>query len=174
MRKSTIKRLPDYFDYYINLNEDIDLEEAFNKSLNQIDELELDKIKRIGLNTYAEGKWSINKIIQHIADWERIWCYRTLLSIRNEGTIPPGHDHIIMADHSNADKVKIEKLITELRVVRKSTIALFDTFDTSILESDCHFNDNKMSILAMGFNIIGHQIHHFKIIEDRYFPLVDQ
>lgn len=28
-----------------------------------------------------------------------------------------------------------------------------------------------MSILAMGFVIISHQIHHFGIIEERYFPL---
>jgi hypothetical protein len=28
-----------------------------------------------------------------------------------------------------------------------------------------------MSILAIGFIVISHQIHHFGIIEERYFPL---
>lgn len=173
MQKSSIKNLPNYFDYYINLNEDIELEEAFNKSLQQIDDLDMEQVRRIGLMVYADDKWTINKIIQHISDWERIWCYRTLISIRNEGNVPTGLDHNIMAYHSNADKIQIDKLVDELRTVRKATKALFDSFDQHILESDCHFNNNKMSTLAMGFNIIGHQIHHFNIIKEKYFPIND-
>lgn len=174
MKKSTIKNLPDYFDYYINLNEDIDLDEAFDRSLKQIDDLDIEQLRRVGLKVYEEGKWTINKIIQHIADWERIWCYRTLISMRNEGTMPPGLDHHIMADNSNADSVDIETLIHELREVRRATKALFDTFDQRMLASDCTFNNNSMSTLSMGFNIVGHQIHHFNVIRERYYPLADQ
>ncbi|MBS1573055.1 MAG: DinB family protein, partial [Bacteroidetes bacterium] len=48
---------------------------------------------------------------------------------------------------------------------------MFDTFNDRILLSNCKFNNNQMSVLAMGFNLLGHQIHHFKIINERYFPL---
>jgi len=171
MKKSDIKELPEYYDYYISLNEDIELADAFDKSLQQIEELDIEQLKRIGLKAYKEGKWSINKIIQHLADWERIWCYRTLISVRNEGTALTGLDHNIMADNCNADKLPIEQLLNELTLIRKATKALFDSFDQQILESDCSFNNNKMSTLAMGFNIIGHQIHHFGIIKEKYFPL---
>lgn len=171
MKKSDIKILPEYFDYYINLNEDIELVEAFKNSLKQIDEIDLEKLNRIGLEVYANGKWTLNKIIQHLTDWERIWCYRTLIAVRNEGTIPPGLDHNIMANNSNADEITVEQLLCELRAVRESTKTMFDTFNNEILLLDCKFNKNQMSVLAMGFNIIGHQIHHFKIINERYFPL---
>ncbi len=171
MKKSDIKELPEYFDYNINLNEDIELAEAFNNSLKQIDELNTDKLKRIGLKVYADGKWTVNKIIQHLTDWERIWCYRTLIAVRNEGTIPPGLDHDIMADNSNADELTVEQLVAELRAVRVATKAMFDTFNDEMLLLNCKFNNNQMSILAMGFNLLGHQIHHFKIIAERYFPL---
>lgn len=174
MRKSDIKEFPEYFDYYINLNDELELADAFDKSLKQIDDIDIEKLKRIGLKTYAAGKWSVHKIIQHLTDWERIWCYRTLISVRKEGSIPPGQDHEVMADSSNADELPIELLIAELRAVRLATKAMFDTFNHDILSANCKFYKSKMSVLAMGFNIIGHQLHHFNIIEERYFPLDQQ
>ena len=171
MKKSDIKEFPEYFDYYIHLNEDIELESTFDKSLEQIAEIDMEKLHRIGLKVYADGKWSIHKIIQHVTDWERIWCYRTLLFARSEGTVPDGHDHEIMAKNSNADELPLELLLEELRITRLATKAMFGTYNREILEKNCSFYKYQMSILAMGFNIIGHQLHHFNIIEERYFPL---
>jgi len=171
MKRSDIKEFPEYFEYYIKLVEDVELPEAFNKSLKQIDDLNIAQLKRISLKVYAEGKWSVNKIIQHLTDWERIWCYRTLVFARKEGTVPEGLEQEIMAEHSNADELSIEQLIGELRAVRFATKAMFDTFNRQILETNCKFYKYEMSVLAMGFNIIGHQLHHFNIIKERYFPL---
>ncbi len=76
MKRSDIKQLPEFFAKYVSLVDDIELSEAFEKSLKQIDDLDIAKLNRIGLKVYADGKWSVNKIIQHFTDWERIWCYR--------------------------------------------------------------------------------------------------
>ncbi len=171
MKKSDIKKFPEYFDYNINLNDDVELIVAFDKSLKQIDDIDTEQLKRIGLKVYADEKWTVNKIIQHLTDWERIWCYRTLLAIRKEGSIPSGLDHNIMTENSNADELSIEQLLAELRAVRLATKAMFGTFNHEILQSICKFNNNQMSVLAMGFNIVGHQLHHFNIIKERYVPL---
>lgn len=171
MKKSDIQEFPEYFDYYINLNRDIELTEAFDESINQIDTIDVERLKRIGLKTYSEGKWSVNKIIQHVIDWERIWCYRTLIFARKEGTFPDGNDEQAMAKHSNADELPIEQLIGELRAVRLATKAMFDSYNHQILTTNCKFYNYQMSVLAMGFNIIGHQLHHLNIIEERYVPL---
>ena len=171
MKKSDIKEFPEYFDYYINLSEDIELTAAFDKSLKQIDDLDIEQLKRIGLKVYAEGKWSVNKVIQHLTDWERIWCYRTLLFARKEGTVPDGIDDLVMADNTNADELPIVQIIAELRAVRLATIAMFDTYNDQILKLNCKFYKYEMSVLAMGFTIIGHQLHHFNTIKERYLPL---
>jgi hypothetical protein len=171
MKRSDIKEVPEYFEYYIKLVDDIELTAALDKSLKQIDDIDIAQLKRIGLKVYAEGKWSVNKIIQHLTDWERIWCYRTIVFARNEGTVPEGHDQDIMGDNSNADELPIEQLIGELRAVRIATNKMFDTFNRKILETTCKFYKYEMSVLAMGFTIIGHQIHHFNIIKEKYFPL---
>ena len=174
MKRSDIKVFPEYFENFIKMVDDIELSAAFDKSLKQIDDLDIQQLKRIGLKSYADGKWSVNKIIQHLIDWERIWCYRTVIFARKEGTIPEGHEQEIMADNSNADELSIEQLIDELRIVRLSTKAMFDSYNRQILESNCKFYKYEMSVLAMGFNIIGHQLHHFDIIKERYIPLDNQ
>ena len=76
-----------------------------------------------------------------------------------------------MADNSNADELPIEQLIAELRLVRIATKAMFDAFNHKILQTNCKFYNHEMSVLAMGFNLIGHQLHHFNIIKERYLPL---
>ncbi|MCO6461385.1 MAG: DinB family protein [Saprospiraceae bacterium] len=171
MRKSDIKEVPEYYAYYIHLNDDVELSEAFEQSIRQIDRVDMEQLKRIGTQTYAEGKWSIHQIIQHVCDWERIWCYRTLVNVRREGNVPVGLDHNLMAGNSNADELPIDQLLGELRAVRLATCAMFQSFNQEILLSDCAFSDNRMQVLAMGFNIIGHQRHHFNIIRERYLPL---
>ncbi|RYY81673.1 MAG: DinB family protein, partial [Chitinophagaceae bacterium] len=39
MKRSDIKEYPDYFEYYIKLVDDVELSEAFDRSLAQIDAL---------------------------------------------------------------------------------------------------------------------------------------
>lgn len=171
MKRSDIRELPEYFAHYINLIEDIELAEAFKQSLQQIDALDINQLKRIGLKGYAEGKWSVHKVIQHLADWERIWCYRALVFARKEGTVPEGLEEEVMAANSNADELPVEQIIAELRAVRMATIAMFDSFNNDILLTNCKFYKYQMSVLAIGFTIIAHQRHHFNIIKERYLPL---
>ena len=171
MKRSDIKEIPEYFEHYVNLVDDVELADAFDKSLKQINDLDIAKLNRIGSRVYEDGKWSVNKIIQHLTDWERIWCYRTILFARREGNVPEGLDQETMAKNSNADELPIDQLVAELRAVRLSTKAMFDTFTQQIFETNCNFYKYEMSVLAMGFTIIGHQLHHLSVIEERYFPL---
>ena len=171
MKNQEVKKNPEFLEYVLKLNGDIELNEALQISLNRIDELDIAQLKRIGLNTYEKDKWSVKKIIQHLSDCERVWCYRAIIFARHEGTIPEGFDPEIMARHSNADELPMEKLIEELRTVRLATKAMFESFNHEILETSCAFFEYEMSLRAIGLTITAHQIHHFNIIKERYLPL---
>ena len=173
MSQSEIKGNSGFLEYIYQLNAGTELREALKLSLEAIDALDLVQFNRIGLRTYQAGKWTIPRILQHLIDWERIWCYRAVLFARGEGSIPDGHDQEIMVHHSNADELSIEQLVAELRVVRQSTILMFASFNQQILETNCRFFEYEMPLSAIGFAITAHQIHHFKVIRDRYFPLDD-
>ena len=174
MKKSDINPLPQYYGRYINLVGDFELDHAFQKSLTEIDLLDLNLLTNVGLKTYAPGKWTINEIIQHLIDWERIFCYRALLFARQIEKNPPGYDQNIMAANSKANARNINDIINELKTVRLSTVSLFKSFDNEdLLKIEISW-EHEISVLAIGFTMIGHQIHHLNFIKTNYYKLADQ
>ncbi len=171
MKNQEVKKNPEFLEHVLKLNGDTELYEALQISLKQIDELNIAQLNRIGLKTYEKGKWTVHRILQHLIDWERIWCFRALLFARAEGSIPEAHDQEIMGKNSNADELSIEQLVNELRIVRQSTILMFESFDPEILETNCVFFEYEMPLYTIGLTIRAHQMHHFNILKERYLPL---
>ncbi|MBK8546202.1 MAG: hypothetical protein IPL63_02075 [Saprospiraceae bacterium] len=68
--------MPEYFDRYIYLCDDVELLDALRKSIEEVDQFPLETWKKIDSKTYAEGKWTIKEILQHLIDTERIFGYR--------------------------------------------------------------------------------------------------
>lgn len=100
--------------------------------------------------------------------------FRALLFARKEGSVPQGVDENQLAANMNANKRTIDELIDELKVVRASTKAMFDGFDDETLSNTGINWKYEISVLAVGFAIIGHQIHHLKIIEEKHYPLLEE
>ena len=171
MKNQEVKKDPGFLEYVLKLNGDIELSEALQRSLDQINKLDIAQLNRIGLKTYERDKWTIHKIFQHLIDWERIWCFRAIIFARGEGTTPGAHDQEIMGKNSNADELAIEQLVNELRWARQSTIMMFESFNKKILETNCVFFEYEMPLYMIGLTITAHQIHHFNVIKERYLPL---
>jgi len=117
---------------------------------------------------YADGKWTIKEILQHIIDSERILAYRALRFSRNDSTEVPGYEHNDYVPESNANKRDYKELIMEFESVRQSTNLLFKSFDGEILKRTGFANKNVISVRALGFIITGHCTHHCQVIRERY------
>lgn len=174
MKKSSIHPLPAFFDRYINLVVENDLFDAFDKSIQILDGLDLAIYNKIGNKRYQEDKWSSKEVLQHIIDNERIQSYRALRFARLDKTELPGYDEKLFGENSKANKRTIDELIIELKTVRTSTIQLFKSFDESDFESSGICFNQEITVLGLGFVIIGHQIHHLNVINQKYFPLLNK
>ena len=117
---------------------------------------------------YAEGKWTIKDILQHLMDSERIFAYRALRIARNDKTPLPGFDENEYAAIAGGSKRTIRDLLTELALVRQSTIHLFKIFNEEALLRMGTASGFPVSVRALGVIIIGHQKHHQKVFEERY------
>lgn len=171
MNKKEIVPSPEFFDRYINLVPEENIFEALDSSKSDIENLDLSHLKKIGDKVYAPNKWTIKDILQHIIDNERVQAYRALRFARKDATQLPGYDEQLFAQTSSANLRTLEELLEELKIVRLSTIALFKSFDNVSLQNSGVCFEINISVLALGYVIVGHQIHHFQIIKERYAHL---
>ncbi|WP_221391291.1 DinB family protein [Dyadobacter sp. NIV53] len=172
MKKSAINPMPPFFDRYINIIEDIDIFDAFEKYPLEKVYSEIDKITALEDKIYAPGKWTIKDIFQHVIDNERIMSYRALRFSRNDKTPLAGYDEEPFAANTNAINRTLPELMQEMVDVRKSTIALYKGMTSEMMLRPGTANNIEISALALGFVILGHPVHHMNIIRERYFPLL--
>ncbi len=157
-----------YFSTYIKRVDNVilyeELEICLHDFIRFVQNIPMDKFDY----RYAKGKWTIKEIIQHIIDTERIFSYRALRISRNDKTPLSGFDENEYVDNSNGNTRSLQDLLTEMAVVRQSTLSLFKSFSAEQLLKIGTASNNQISVRAIGFIIIGHQKHHQKIFEERY------
>lgn len=164
--------MPEYFDRYINLVEDIDVVDALEKYGNNILEADKKQLIKLGDKVYAPGKWTVKDIIQHLIDVERIFSYRALRFARKDETALPGFDENYFASTAGGAGRSIDDLLEEFAAVRKATLCLYKSFNNEklVCEGICYNRD--ISVLAIGFTMAGHIIHHHTILKERYYKLI--
>jgi hypothetical protein len=172
MKRSDIKMMPEYFEKYIRQADDIELDDAFQNNINAMAALDATALESLGNKVYAPGKWTIKDSFQHIIDTERVMSYRTLRFARRDGVIPQGYDQDVFASNTNTGQRTLKDILEELQQLHQSTRLMFRSFDdNTLLVTGINWN-KEMSVLAMGFLITGHFIHHMKILKEKYLPLL--
>jgi len=172
MKRSEVYPMPPFFDRYINIVDDIDLNAALEDS-DRIENL-VDKqlLLNLGEKVYAPGKWTIKDILQHIIDNERIQAYRALRFARNDKSQLPGYDENLFADNTDLTTSSVESLLEEFALTRQSNIMLFKSFSNEMLQRTGLCFNVTLPVLALGFVLVGHELHHINIIKERYLPLL--
>ena len=171
MKRSDINPMPEYWDRYINLAPDVELSQAFEQSIQQLDQLDRTTLTRIGDKTYSPGKWSVKDIIQHLIDAERIMSYRALLFARRSGMVPDAFDQDPFAMNAVANRRTTDDLLDELLIARRSTKNMYDSFDDDMLKARGVCWETEVAVLDVGFAILGHQNHHLNVLAERYSAL---
>ena len=117
---------------------------------------------------YAEDKWTIKDILQHIIDVERIFAYRSLRFARKETVKLAGFEVDDYGQTAMGNSRSMEDLIKEYEINRTSTQLLFKSFSDEMLKEIGTASGIQISVRAMGFKLIGHDLHHCQIIRERY------
>jgi uncharacterized damage-inducible protein DinB len=120
------------------------------------------------LYRYAPGKWTMKEILNHLIDDERIYAYRTLRFARNDRAELPGFDQDLYARESQANGREIEDMLEEYADVRRSSIALFNTFSDAMLLRQGTADGHSVTVRGLIYHLAGHEQRHLNIIRERY------
>jgi hypothetical protein len=168
MPRPALDSIPPFYQNYVMLTQETSVLDALSANTDAavalLDSIEEEK----WLHRYAEDKWSIKEMVQHIIDAERIFTYRALCIARGEKQSLPGFDENVYAAASAADRRTKSSLTSEFDIVRKGTSYLFDSFTTEQLSRVGIANGKPIGVNAIGFIIAGHVAHHLYVLQQRY------
>lgn len=121
-----------------------------------------------GNYAYAEGKWTTKQVLQHLIDTERIMAYRALRIGRGDTTPVMGFDENLFANNAKVSHLRIEELVGEWYMLRLTTIQLFSRFTEEESQRVGTANGEAVSVRALAYIIVGHEIHHIAVLQERY------
>lgn len=167
MKKQDIGAFPEFFDRYIHKVPDVDLLTTLEETRHLFDDIE-DNLIALGSHTYQVGKWTVNQVLQHIIDNERIQSSRALRIMRGDNTPLPGYDQDIIASDTCFPDKSTQVLLQEYKQVRDSTIQLYKYVPAEMIQRKGLCSNIEISALSIGFVISGHAIHHKNVLLSHY------
>ena len=157
-----------YYMKYINLAEGDSVREIVEKYAFDIQEFYNSLPDEKADYAYAENKWNLKQVVQHVTDAERVFAYRALRIARNDKTPLASFDENAYVENGFSNQRALSSLKQEFNSVRAATdIFLLSLNDEQIMRMGSASN-NPVSVNALAFIIYGHLLHHKNIFTERY------
>jgi hypothetical protein len=121
---------------------------------------------------YAPEKWTVKEVVAHIIDDERIFAYRALAVARGETQALPGFDEKIYAANSDAESRAWADIMADYLAVRSATLSLLGSLRAAAWTRSGVVNGYRATARGLAFHIAGHELHHLRILRERYLPLI--
>jgi len=118
---------------------------------------------------YAPDKWSVKEVLGHVCDSERIFAYRALRIARGDRTPLAGFEQDDYIRNSPFAARPIAEIIEDYIAVRRATLTLFRNLDEPAWMRRGIANNNEISVRALAYITAGHEVHHRRILEEKYF-----
>ena len=169
MKKPDPGTYPEYYKKYIDQINDEDtiaaLESGLEKTISFFSTIPEKKENY----RYAEGKWTVKEVFGHIIDAERVFAYRAMCFARGEAVGLPGFEENDYVANGNFEARSMQSLLDEYTNLRRSNIALFESFDEQQESRIGIANGKPVQVRAIVAIMAGHELHHHGVLKERYF-----
>lgn len=158
-----------YYDRYISLISGADILGTLDAQRRQTLLLLSGRDEADGNFRYAPGKWSAKEVLGHVCDTERIFAYRALRIARGDQTPIEGFEQDDYVRNGPFANAPLEELVEDYIAVRRATLTLFRNLDEVAWSRRGVANKNEVTVRALAYIVAGHEMHHRRILEERYF-----
>jgi len=121
--------------------------------------------------SYGPGRWSVKQVLGHLADDERIFAYRALCVARGDNRELPGFDETQYVAGAGFTGLSMEDLLADYVAVRGASVSLFRNLSAGAWSRRGVVNGYVATARGLAFHIAGHELHHHKVIAERYVPI---
>lgn len=161
-----------FYEKYVSLVPSDDIIGALEVQRVQMAQLLAAQSERSGNFRYAAGKWTVKEVLGHISDAERIFSYRLLRIARGDTTPLASFEQDNYIATGAFGERTLAEMAAELAAVRAATIALVESLPSQAWTRLGTASNNPVSARALAYIIAGHEAHHKKILEEKYFPAI--
>lgn len=158
-----------YYGTYISLVPDGPIVSTLERQVGETVALLSGLSEAQAAHAYGPGKWTLKQVVGHLLDTERVFAYRLLGAARgDEGTPLPGFDEAGWARIWDVSRIPLPDLSAELGAIRTSTLFLLRHLGERDWERRVTANGVTFTARALAYTIAGHELHHRRILEERY------
>lgn len=118
---------------------------------------------------YAPDKWTAKQVLGHVCDAERVFAYRALRISRGDRTPIEGFEQDDYVRDGPFAERPLPELIEDYIAVRRATLTLLRNLNGAAWMRRGIANKNEVSVRAIAYTIAGHELHHRRILEEKYF-----
>lgn len=118
---------------------------------------------------YAPEKWSAKEVLGHVCDTERVFAYRALRISRADATPLEGFEQDDYVRNGPFAHHPLAEVIEDFIAVRRATLSLLRNLDEAAWMRRGTANKNEVTVRGIAYIIAGHELHHRKILEEKYF-----
>jgi hypothetical protein len=115
----------------------------------------------------APGKWTVNQMLGHISDTERVFAYRALSFARGDRIPLPGFEQDDYAREAGSNDCSWDSLIEEFDTVRRASVLLFRHLPAAAWLRTGTANEGLFTVRAIAYVIAGHGLYHAAQLEQQ-------
>jgi hypothetical protein len=158
-----------YYDRYISLVQGDDILSTLDQQRRDTMLLLSCRDEEDGNFRYAPEKWSAKEVLGHVCDTERVFAYRALRIARADVTPLEGFEQDDYVRNGPFANRPLSDLVEDFIAVRRATVSLLRNLDEAAWMRRGIANKNEVTVRALAYTIAGHELHHRRILEEKYF-----
>jgi hypothetical protein len=158
-----------YYDRYICLVKGDDILDTLDQQRRQTMLLLSGRDDDDGDFRYAPEKWNAKEVLGHVCDTERIFAYRALRIARADATPVEGFEQDDYVRNGPFAQRPLADLVEDFIAVRRATVSLLRNLDEAAWGRRGIANKNEITVRALAYIIAGHELHHRRILVEKYF-----
>lgn len=121
---------------------------------------------------YEPGKWSIREWLGHLIDCERVFAFRALWFARQAEGELPGFDEDQWVTMGRWHERAFADTLEIYRRTRQTTRDWYLGRTPEELARRGRANGNTLSVNALLHILVGHELHHQRVLEERYLARI--